>query len=123
MEITIASGHNRHIGLGRTEEHQMNRASSEHFLEELKSVIESAEALLKATGDGANEQMSGVREHVEQKLRTTRDRLSKLERDVIDEAREKAQAADQFVSDNPWRSIGVVAGLAFVLGVILGRRK
>ena len=30
--------------------------------------------------------------------------------------------ADRYVRDNPWQSIGIAAGVAFVIGVLVGRR-
>jgi ElaB/YqjD/DUF883 family membrane-anchored ribosome-binding protein len=37
-------------------------------------------------------------------------------------ARAAAQATNGYVHENPWPSIGVAAGLAFVAGMLVARR-
>lgn len=37
-------------------------------------------------------------------------------------ARAAAQAADDYVHDKPWQSIGVAAGIGFLIGYLIGRR-
>lgn len=101
----------------------MKTVGTDDFLNDLKAVVDSAEALLRATAGNAGEHVSDARERTEETLRAARDRLGKLESDFVEQARDKARAADRYVQDNPWRSIGVVAGLAFALGVLMGRRR
>ncbi|MCZ7654646.1 MAG: hypothetical protein M5R42_10755 [Rhodocyclaceae bacterium] len=33
-----------------------------------------------------------------------------------------ARATDDYVHDNPWRSIGIAAGIGLVIGLLIGRR-
>jgi len=101
----------------------MHKSGTGKFFEDLRAVVESAEELLHATAQDAGERVSSARGKAEDKLRTARERLGELEKEFVDEARAKAQAADSYVHDNPWRSIGVAAGLAFALGVLMARRK
>jgi ElaB/YqjD/DUF883 family membrane-anchored ribosome-binding protein len=37
-------------------------------------------------------------------------------------AREVAQAADEYVRENPWQSVGIAAGIGLVVGMLLARR-
>jgi ElaB/YqjD/DUF883 family membrane-anchored ribosome-binding protein len=48
--------------------------------------------------------------------------LSELEQDVTARAREAAQKTNAYVHENPWPSIGVAAGVGFLVGLLLGRR-
>jgi ElaB/YqjD/DUF883 family membrane-anchored ribosome-binding protein len=41
----------------------------------------------------------------------------------IEKARELARTADDYVRENPWRAIGVVALLGVTLGFLLSRRS
>jgi ElaB/YqjD/DUF883 family membrane-anchored ribosome-binding protein len=100
----------------------MEKVGAERFLGDLKAVVESAEELLRATAGNAGEHVATVRERAEDTLRTARSRLGEIEKDVLTQTRAKVEAADSYVHDNPWKSIGVVAGLAFALGVLMGRR-
>lgn len=101
----------------------MKTVGTDDFLDDLKAVVASAEALLRATADNASDHVTDARERAEETLRAARDRLGKLESDFVEQARDKARATARYVQDNPWRSIGVVAGLAFALGVLMGRRR
>jgi ElaB/YqjD/DUF883 family membrane-anchored ribosome-binding protein len=101
----------------------MSNTGTEKFFSDLKSVIESAEELLHSTAHDAGEHVSEARNKARDKLRATRERLGEIEEDFVSEARARAKAADGYVHENPWRSIGVVAGLAFALGVLMGRRR
>jgi ElaB/YqjD/DUF883 family membrane-anchored ribosome-binding protein len=101
----------------------MDKASTEKFFSDLKSVIESAEGLLHSTAQEAGEHVAGAREKARDKLRSARERLGEMEEDLLSEAQTKAKEADGYVHENPWRAIGVAAGLAFALGVLMGRRR
>jgi ElaB/YqjD/DUF883 family membrane-anchored ribosome-binding protein len=41
---------------------------------------------------------------------------------VTRRAREALDDADEYVRENPWQSIGVAAGIAFLVGLLAGRR-
>ena len=101
----------------------MKKVGTEKFLADLKAVVETAEALLRATAGNVGEHVASARKRAEETLRTARDRVGEMEEDLLAQARAKAQAADDYVHENPWASIGVVAGLAFALGVLVGRRR
>lgn len=101
----------------------MAGAGTERFFTDLKAVLESAEALLHTTAEQAGEHVGEARARTRDKLREARERMGEIEEKLLSEARKKAKAADGYVRENPWRSIGVTAGLAFALGVLLGRRR
>lgn len=101
----------------------MTKCGTDKFFSDLKTVIASAEELLSSTAHEAGEHVSEAREIARDKLRAAREGLGEIEETLVSEARAKAKAADGYVHENPWRSIGVAAGLAFALGVLMGRRR
>lgn len=101
----------------------MSSTGTEKFFSDLKTVIENAEQLLRATAEQSGEHLAEARDKTRDRLRTARERLGEIEEDLISEARARAKAADGYVHEKPWRSIGVAAGLAFALGVLMGRRR
>ncbi len=101
----------------------MDKGSTEKFFSDLKTVIESAEGLLHSTAHEAGDHVASAREKTRDKLRSARERLGEMEEDLLSDAQSQAKAADGYVHDNPWRAIGVAAGLAFALGVLMGRRR
>lgn len=98
------------------------RAARDKLIEDLRAVVQDAEELLKATAGQTGEKISAVRARAEDSLRTARRRLSELERDVVERAKTAAKATDDLVHEKPWQSIAVAAGVAFLLGLLAGRR-
>ncbi|HEV7632855.1 MAG TPA: DUF883 family protein [Steroidobacteraceae bacterium] len=91
-------------------------------MDDLRQVIVDVEELLKATAGQAGERVSEARQRAEQTLRATRLRLGELEGEAMERAREAAGEADRYVRENPWQSIGIAAGVAFLVGVLISRR-
>jgi ElaB/YqjD/DUF883 family membrane-anchored ribosome-binding protein len=100
----------------------MAEASVNKLMDDLRQVIFDVEELLKATAGQAGERVSEARQRAEQTLRATRLRLGELEGEAMERAREAAGEADRYVRENPWQSIGIAAGVAFLVGVLISRR-
>ena len=95
---------------------------TDRLLDDLRQVVEDTEALLRATAGQAGERAQEARNRAEESLRQARTRLEGLEQEVVTRARDAAHEADRYVRDNPWQSIGIAAGVAFVLGLLVSRR-
>ncbi|MDR0457586.1 MAG: DUF883 family protein [Burkholderiaceae bacterium] len=96
--------------------------SKEQLVANLRRVIADAEELLAATADENSGKLVELRERVKDNLRVARDKLADAEELVCAQARRVAYAADDYVHDNPWSSIGAAAALGILIGVLLGRR-
>ena len=86
------------------------------------SVVKDIEDLLKATSGQTGEQLAGVRARVSQSLENLKDELEHAERATIAQARRAAGQVDHYAHDNPWQSIGIAAGVGFLVGMIVSRR-
>lgn len=95
---------------------------TERLMADLQAVVRDTENLLKATASDASERATKARAHAEESLHKARVRLHELEHDVAARAREAAQKTNAYVHENPWPSIGVAAGVGFLVGLLLGRR-
>jgi len=98
------------------------RAAKDKLMDDLKAVVQDAEELLKATAGQTGEKISAVRARAEEHLRSARNRLSELEHDVVERAKSAAKATDELVHEKPWQAIAITAGVAFLLGLLAGRR-
>jgi ElaB/YqjD/DUF883 family membrane-anchored ribosome-binding protein len=96
--------------------------TTDQLVEDLKTVMEDAEALLKATSTLTGEKVQEVRARAEESLRQAKARLSAVEEEALRRAREIADAADEYVHENPWQSVGIAAGIGLVVGLLLARR-
>lgn len=87
--------------------------------EDLQKLINEAEALLRTTAVETGDRAAEVREQAQDTLRSLRDRLAVLEKEVKGHAR----AVDTYVQDNPWAAVAVAGGFALLLGLMLGRKS
>lgn len=99
-----------------------NEANTDQLMSDLKTVMNDAEALLKATSTQTGERIQEVRARAEESLRQARERVTQVEQDALKAAREMAEATEEYVRDNPWQAVGVAAGVGLLLGLVLGRR-
>jgi ElaB/YqjD/DUF883 family membrane-anchored ribosome-binding protein len=98
-------------------------ATTEKLFQDLQSVVREAEALLKATASHAGEKVDEVRARAEKTIAEARARLDDVEHQTVRRVKEFAGEADTYVRDNPWRAVGVAAGIGLVMGLILSRRS
>lgn len=105
-------------------------AARETLIEDLNKLIADAEQFLKTAGNEGNEQAQLLRARVQESLSLAKQRLLDLEDSLIEtgrEAKEKtrvaARAADTYVHEHPWQTIGIVAGAGILIGLLLNRQQ
>ncbi len=96
--------------------------SKDKLVSDLKVVVADAEELLKLTAGQAGEKLTDVRTRLGDRLAVAKERISEAEAALIDKSKKAARATDDYVHDHPWQSVGVAAGVAFLLGLLAGRR-
>jgi ElaB/YqjD/DUF883 family membrane-anchored ribosome-binding protein len=96
--------------------------STERLMADLQAVVRDTENLLKATAGDVSERAAKARAHAEESLQKARARMNEMEQHLAARAREAAQKTNEYVHENPWPSIGVAAGVGFVVGLLIGRR-
>jgi ElaB/YqjD/DUF883 family membrane-anchored ribosome-binding protein len=96
--------------------------TTDKLMGDLRAVLEDAEALLSATAGQAGERIQKARERATETVRAARERLVDTQEEVTRRAREAAKETDAYVRDNPWQAVGIAAGVAFIIGVLVSRR-
>ena len=96
--------------------------TTDQLLADLKTVMNDAEALLRATSSQTGEKIQEVRARAEESLRQAKQRLMSIEDEALRRAREVADATDEYVRENPWQSVGIAAGVGLLVGLLLARR-
>ncbi|MDI3490821.1 MAG: hypothetical protein PWP11_2098 [Thauera sp.] len=89
---------------------------------DLKAIIADAEELLKLTAGQTGDKLVDVRGRMGERLAVAKERISEAEAAIIDSGKKAARATDDYVHEHPWQSLGVAAGVAFLLGLLAGRR-
>ena len=96
--------------------------SQEKLVADMKAVIADAEDILHATADQAGDKIAGLRARVKDRLQDAKARLADAEAVLVAKTRAAARATDAYVHENPWKAVGIGAGVGFLVGFILGRR-
>ncbi|MBN2574503.1 MAG: DUF883 domain-containing protein [Deltaproteobacteria bacterium] len=96
--------------------------SRDKLVADLKLVVSDAEELLKITAGVAGEKVAAVRDRMQKGLEQAKVKLVDLEHKAVAQTKAAARATDTFVHDNPWKSVGIAAGVGFLLGLLIGRR-
>ena len=91
-----------------------------HLRNDLQSVARDAEALLRATADVANDRVQEARSRTEKTVQQAFEHL--YDRKMQRRVRRYARDTDAYVRDHSWGIIGVVAGVALLIGLLASRR-
>jgi ElaB/YqjD/DUF883 family membrane-anchored ribosome-binding protein len=99
-----------------------NPANRDRLVQDMRTVIADAEDLLRATANQAGETIAVARERIQDSLHQAKVKLAEAEAVVTERAKQAARYTDDYVHDNPWRAIGVAAGIGLLLGLLMARR-
>lgn len=100
----------------------MAKTSTDRLFEDLKAVVEDAEALLSATAGQAGDRIAEARSRAEATVKAARKRMGDLQEDVIEQTKEAAEQAEEYVRSNPWQAVGIAAAVGVIIGLMLSRR-
>jgi ElaB protein len=96
---------------------------TEKVLDDLQKVLGELEHVVKGAVASTGEQAGDVMERVRAALDKAQGRIEDAEQALGNNLRHGARAADEYVKGNVWTSIGVVAAIAFIAGIAMGRRR
>jgi ElaB/YqjD/DUF883 family membrane-anchored ribosome-binding protein len=96
--------------------------SKDKLIQDFKIVVADAEELLKATASQAGEKVSAARERVQDSLHQAKVKLAEVEDVIVQQSKLAARATDAYVQENPWRAVGIAAGVGLIIGLLIGRR-
>ena len=96
--------------------------SKDKLVNDLKSLMSDAEELLKLTAEQQGGKLDDLRARIGDRVALARERLADAEAAIVDTGRKAVRVTDDYVHENPWQSVGVAAGVAFLLGLLVSRR-
>ena len=101
---------------------ETSTAPRDKLMSDLRLVVADAEELLRLTASQTGEGAAEVRSRVQATLSQAKANLLHAQETAVAKAKAAGHAADDYVHENPWRSIGVAAGIGLLVGVLIGRR-
>lgn len=100
---------------------KVNGAAS-NVKEDMQTLVKDAQSMLEAatalTGEKAEHMRSKGMHLLEQALGRAHD----YQEQALVRGKQFAKASDNYVHDNPWKTVAVAAGVGLLLGAILGRK-
>jgi ElaB/YqjD/DUF883 family membrane-anchored ribosome-binding protein len=90
---------------------------------ELREVLASTEALLAALGDQGGEAIDELRGRLTNTIADVKEELGPSfmasAREKIAQARDAATSVNDFVTEKPWTSVVIAAGVGLIAGMLL----
>jgi ElaB/YqjD/DUF883 family membrane-anchored ribosome-binding protein len=88
--------------------------------QELQQLTENVEDLLGKVADVQSPHLQELRTRVSQTIESAKSAVSRADTVALDALKNVASSADDYVRENPWVAIGVIAGVAASLGFLAG---
>ena len=101
---------------------EMTAIQRDKVMADLRAVVTDTEQLLKLTADQVSESTAGLRERLQERLSQSKANLLDLQASVTEKAKAVGHAADDYVHENPWQSVGVGVAVGLVVGLLIDRR-
>ena len=96
--------------------------TKDKLVQDFRIVVADAEELLKATASQAGEKVAAARERVQESLHQAKVKLAEAEDVVVLRTKQAVRVTDEYVQENPWRAVGIAAGVGLIIGLLIGRR-
>lgn len=100
----------------------LTATQKEKLMSDLQLVIGDAEALLRMTSDEVGEGASDLRGRIMDRMNQAKTELAHLQQVAVARVKEAGHVTDEYVHENPWKSIGIAAGAGLVIGLLISRR-
>lgn len=88
--------------------------------QELQQLSGRAESLMSKVANDQSPQLQELRSRVTDTIDSAKSAIAKADSAALDVVRNAASSADDYVRENPWIAIGVIAGVAASLGFLAG---
>ena len=100
----------------------MTMDHKDKLMSDLRVVVADGEELLRMTADQAGAAAADLRSRLQVRMNQAKTDLMRLQESAVIKAKAAGHATDEFVHENPWKSIGVAAGVGLVVGLLISRR-
>lgn len=99
------------------------RNSKDQLLHDFRALAKEAERLLEESTDAGGSALEDAQRKLKAQLKEARERLADLEELTREKARKAAEVTDDYVHDNPWKSIAIAGGVGVAVGLLIGSRR
>jgi ElaB/YqjD/DUF883 family membrane-anchored ribosome-binding protein len=98
------------------------KTAQETLMEDFQTLVRDTERLLEHTATLAGDQADELRNQIHDSLLRARETLQLTEESLRDRGKAAVTATEDYVQSNPWQSVGIAAGVGFLIGLLATRR-
>ncbi|NBF03720.1 DUF883 family protein [Pseudomonas sp. Fl5BN2] len=98
------------------------KTAQEVLMADFQALVSDTERLLEHTATLAGDQADELREQIHDSLLKARETLQLTEESLRQRGQAAVTAAEDYVQTNPWQSVGIAAGVGFLIGLLATRR-
>lgn len=91
------------------------------LMDDTRLLLTDMQELLRLIADQAGDNVTDLRFRLEDKIARYTKNLTRLQHASVDKVRQVGHATDEYVHHEPWKAIGIAAGVAFILGMLVCR--
>ncbi|MGH8381990.1 DUF883 family protein [Pseudomonas sp.] len=98
------------------------KTAQDVLMADFQALVRDTEKLLEHTATLAGDQADELRSQIHDSLVRARETLQQTQDTVRERGQEALSATENYVQSNPWQSIGIAAGVGFLIGLLASRR-
>ncbi|RON46285.1 DUF883 family protein [Pseudomonas frederiksbergensis] len=98
------------------------KTAQEILLNDFQTLVSDTERLLEHTKSIAGDQADELRDQIHDSLLRARETLKLTEDSLRQRGQAAVTATEDYVQANPWQSVGIAAGVGFLIGLLATRR-
>ena len=96
--------------------------AQEILMADFQALVLDTERLLEHTASLAGDQVEELRAQIKDSLFKARETLVETKGTLQDRGQAAVVATEDYVQANPWQSVGIAAGVGFLIGLLATRR-
>ena len=89
---------------------------------DVRKAVSGAEDMLTQAASATGDKAAELRTQALNQLKALRERMNDAQEAALRQSKAAARATDEYVHENPWRSILAAASVGVVVGLLIGRR-
>ncbi|MEE1923701.1 YqjD family protein [Pseudomonas sp. 148P] len=98
------------------------QTAQEILMADFQTLVRDTEKLLEHTATLAGDQADELRAQIHDNLLRARETLQQTNQDLRQRGQAALTSTEDYVQSNPWQSIGIAAGVGFLIGLLASRR-
>ena len=98
------------------------KTAQEILMNDFQTLVSDTERLLEHTKSIAGDQADELRDQIHDSLLRARETLQLTEDSLRQRGQAAVTATEDYVQANPWQSVGIAAGVGFLIGLLATRR-